>query len=65
MTDKQLKQAQEYKRRIAQLEGELEKFQNPQEGFSVYLPNCGTLIEDVKQVLTNHLEKYNALFSRL
>ena len=52
MTDQQLKQAQEYKRKIQQLDDELEKFENPHPtGINVFLPNYGTIIKDVKKVL--------------
>ena len=66
MTDKQLKQAQDLKRTIAMLENELEKLdQNHTIGINVFLPNVGTLITDVKQVFTKHMEMYNDKFRKL
>ena len=66
MTDKQLKQAQDLKRTIAMLENELEKLdQNHPIGINVFLPNVGTLITDVKQVFTKHMEMYNDKFRKL
>ena len=66
MTDQQLQQGQEIKRTIAQLEDQLEKFEAfPMNGINVFLPNCGTLIEDVKQVFTKHLNHYNKKFKEL
>jgi len=66
MTDKTLKQAQDIKRTIAALESELEKFDNIQpHGINVFLPNVGTLIEDVKQVFEKHLNEYNKKFKEL
>lgn len=67
MTDQQLKQGQEIKRTIAQLEGELEKFNDrPRiQGINIYLPNIGELIEDVKQVFVKHLNEYNKKFKEL
>ena len=66
MTEQQLKQAQELKRTITLLAGELEKFNtdNPS-GFNVYLPNVGELIDDVKQVFDRHLSMYNEKFRKL
>ena len=67
MTDAQLKQAQDLKRTIAALEKELENFANATKGspLTINLPNCGTLIEDVKQVFTKHLNHYNKKFKEL
>ena len=68
MTDQQLKQAQELKRIIANIEGELEKFKDkhlPTQGINVFLPNIGTLIEDVRQVFVEHLSIYNKKFKEL
>jgi hypothetical protein len=66
MTDQQLKQAQELKRTIASLESELEKLNNNHPmGINVFLPNVGTLIADVKQVFTKHMEMYNDKFRKL
>lgn len=68
MTDQQLKQAQALKRTIAVLESELEKFANknrPKDGINVFLPNVGTLIEDVGKVFSKHLEMYNEKFRKL
>lgn len=68
MTDQQLKQAQEIKRIIANIEGELEKFEDkhlPAQGINVFLPNIGTLIEDVRQVFVDHLSIYNKKFKEL
>ena len=68
MTDQQLKQAQEIKRIIANIEGELEKFGDkhlPAQGINVFLPNVGTLIEDVRQVFQKHLNEYNKKFKEL
>ena len=66
MTDQELKQGQELKRIIATLESEIDKFskKNPS-GMNVYLPNCDTLIEDVKQVFVEHLAMYNKKFKEL
>jgi hypothetical protein len=67
MTDQQLKQAQELKRIIAVIEGELEKCGKhlPSQGINVFLPNVGTLIEDVRQVFVDHLSIYNKKFKEL
>ena len=66
MTEEQLKQGQEIKRIIAIFESELEKFSSKnQAGLNVYLPNCDTLIEDVKQVFVGHLAMYNKKFKEL
>ena len=66
MTDQTLKKAQELKRIIATLEGELEKFNNANpSGINVYLPNVGELIDDVKQVFVEHLNEYNEKFRKL
>lgn len=66
MTDQTLKQAQDLKRTIAQLEGELEKFCNVQPtGINVFLPNVGTLIEDVRQDFLMQLDILNEQFRRL
>ena len=68
MTDQQLKQAQEIKRIIATIEGELEKFDGkhlPTQGINVFLPNVGTLIEDVRQVFVDHRGLYNNKFKEL
>ena len=68
MTDQQLKQAQELKRIIATLEGELEKFNDknkPVHGINVFIPNVGELIDDVKQVFDRHLNEYNKKFKEL
>lgn len=67
MTDQTLKKAQELKRIIATLEGELEKFGTPRpvQGINVFLPNVGELIEDVKLVFVKHLNEYNEKFRKL
>ena len=66
MTDQQLKQAQELKRTIAQLESELEKFDNVNpSGINVFLPNVGTLIERVKIDFIKQLELYKLKFKEL
>lgn len=66
MTDQQLQQAQDLKRTIAQLEGELEKFDNIQpHGINVFLPNVGTLIEDVRLVILKQWNEYNDKFRKL
>lgn len=66
MTDEKLKQAQDIKRTIAALNNELDKFSKPsQQGINVFLPNCGELIEDVKQVFIKHLNEYNKKFKEL
>lgn len=68
MTDQQLKAAQDLKRIIATLDGELEKFNDknkPVHGINVFIPNVGELIEDVKQVFIKHLNEYNEKFRKL
>lgn len=66
MTDQQLQQAQDLKRIIATLEGELEKFDNVNpSGINVFLPNVGTLIERVKIDFTKQLELYKLKFKEL
>jgi len=66
MTDQQLKQAQELKRTIAQLESELEKFSSSHpQGINVFLPNVGTLIEDVRKVFLAHRDMFNEKFRKL
>ena len=66
MTDQTLKQAQDIKRTIAQLEGELEKFENVQpNGINVFLPNVGTLIENVKLDFLKQLDIQNKKFKEL
>ena len=66
MTAQQLKQAQDLKRTIAALECELDKFKNVQpQGINIFLPNVGTLIDDVKQVFIKHLNEYNRKFKEL
>jgi hypothetical protein len=66
MTDEQLKKGQDLKRTIMLLESELEKFSNnhPQ-GINVFLPNVGTLIENVKIVFLRQLDIYNRKFKEL
>lgn len=68
MTDAQLKQAQELKRIIAAISGELDKCNGknkPVQGINVFLPNVGTLIEDVGKVFAKHLNEYNKKFKEL
>lgn len=67
MTDEKLKSAQDIKRTIATLDGELEKFGSPRpvQGINVFLPNVGELIDDVKQVFVKHLNEYNEKFRKL
>lgn len=66
MTDQQLKTGQDLKRIIATLEGELEKFNDPnQSGINVYLPNVGTLIDRVKIDFVKQLELYKQKFKEL
>jgi hypothetical protein len=68
MTDEQLKQGQDLKRIIGQLESELGKFNDknkPVQGINVLLPNVGTLIDDVKRVFQKHLGDYNDKFKKL
>ena len=68
MTDQQLKQAQALKRIIAAISGELDKCNGknkPVQGINVFLPNVGTLIDDVGQVFSKHLEMYNKKFKEL
>lgn len=68
MTDQTLKAAQDLKRTIAALESELEKFNDknkPGHGISVFIPNCGNLIEDVRKVFMEYLNEFNEHFRRL
>ena len=66
MTDQTLKQAQDIKRTIALLESELEKFDNVQpNGINVFLPNVGTLIENVKLDFLKQLDIQNKKFKEL
>ena len=68
MTDKQLKQAQDLKRTIAVLENELEKLGNKnrsKDGINVFLPDCGNLIEDVRNVFEEYKQEFNEIFSKL
>jgi UDP-N-acetylmuramyl tripeptide synthase len=66
MTDKQLKQAQDLKRTIAMLENELEKLdQNHPIGINVFLPDCGNLIEDVRNVFEEYKQEFNEIFRKL
>ena len=68
MTDQQLAKAQDLKRIIATISGELEKCNGknkPVQGINVFLPNVGTLIDDVKQVFAKHLNEYNKQFKEL
>ena len=68
MTDQQLAKAQDLKRIIAAISGELEKCNGknkPVQGINVFLPNVGTLIDDVKQVFAKHLNEYNKQFKEL
>lgn len=68
MTDEQLKQGQEFKRIISALESELEKFNDknkPVQGISVFIPNVGTLIEDVRQDFLIQLDLFNEKFRKL
>ena len=68
MTDEQLKQGQSLKRTIQLFENELEKFDSkklPKEGINVFLPNEGSLIDDVKQVFIKHLKEHNEKFKKL
>lgn len=66
MTDEQLKKGQELKRIISTLDGELEKFEGKQpNGINVYLPNVGSLIEDVRKVFLAHKEMFNRQFKEL
>lgn len=68
MTDQQLKKAQELKRIIATLEGEIEKFNGktlPTQGINVFIPNVGTLIENVKLDFLKQLEIQNKKFKEL
>lgn len=68
MTDQQLAKAQELKRIIAAISGELDKCNGknkPVQGINVFLPNVGTLIDDVGQVFSKHLEMYNKKFKDL
>lgn len=66
MTDEQLKKGQEIKRTISTLDGELEKFEGKHpDGINVYLPNVGTLIDDVRKVFLAHKEMFNRQFKEL
>ena len=66
MTDEQLKKGQDLKRTIKQLENELEKFSNKHpQGINVFLPNVGTLIENVQIVFLRQLDIYNKKFKEL
>lgn len=68
MTDQQLKAAQDLKRIIATLEGELEKFNDknkPVQGINVFIPNVGALISEVGEVFVEYLNKYNEKFRKL
>jgi hypothetical protein len=68
MTDQQLAKAQDLKRIIATISGELDKCNGknkPVQGINVFLPNVGTLIDDVGQVFSKHLEMYNKKFREL
>lgn len=68
MTDQQLKAAQDLKRIIAALESELEKFNDknkPVHGISVFIPNVGNLIDDVRKVFDEYLNEFNEDFRRL
>lgn len=67
MTDEKLKQGQDLKRIIGQLESEIDKFNNVVNpaGFNVFLPNVGTLIDDIKRVFQKHLNEYNDKFRKL
>ena len=68
MTDQQLKQAQELKRIIATLDGELDKIKGknkPVQGINVFIPNVGSLISDVGEVYEKHLAMFNDKFKRL
>lgn len=66
MTDEQLRRAQSIKRTTTNLECELDKFKNVQpQGINIFLPNVGTLIDDVRQVFIKHLNEYNRKFKEL
>lgn len=66
MTDEQLKQGKEYKRKIQQITDELEKFENPHpDGINVFLPNYGSILKDVKKALERNRDMYNELFKAL
>jgi hypothetical protein len=66
MTDDQLKQGQEIKRIIKQLENELEKFERAtSDGINVFLPAIGEIIDNVKQVFIDHLNDYKDKFKKL
>ena len=66
MTDEQLKKGQECKRKIARIDDELEKFNNPHpDGINVFLPNYGTILEDVKKVLEQNKQIINERFKKL
>jgi len=66
MTDQQLRQAQEIKRRIAALDNELEKFDTSHpDGINIFLPKCGTLIDDVKKVFIENKRILSEQFKEL
>lgn len=66
MTEQQLEQGKELKRIIGLLMSELEKFDNPNpNGINVFLPNVGTLIEDVRQDFLLQRDLYNENFRKL
>lgn len=68
MTDQQLQRGQDLKRIIAAISGELDKCNGknkPVQGINVFLPNVGTLIDDVGQVFAKHLNEYNKKFKEL
>lgn len=66
MTDEQLKQGQDLKRTIKLLESEIEKFDtNNPNGINVFIPNVGTLIENVRIDFLKQLDKYNRQFKEL
>lgn len=68
MTEEQLRKAQDLKRIIFALESELEKLNDknkPVHGISVFIPNVGTLIEDVRQVFLIQLDLFNEKFRKL
>lgn len=66
MTDEKLKQAQDLKRTIKLLESEIEKFDtNNPNGINVFVPNVGTLIENVRIDFLKQLDKYNKQFKEL
>jgi len=66
MTEQQLRQAQEIKRRIAALDNELEKFDTQHhDGINIFLPKCGTLIDDVKKVFIENKRILSEQFKEL